>query len=91
MEKQELRSGFTTGTCAAAAAKAAAAMLLSGNPLQHMKLVTPKGTEADLPLFRVVLNDQEAACGVQKDAGDDPDVTHQAFVFATLQAYPPYR
>lgn len=84
MEKYQLRSGFTTGTCAAVAAKAAAAMLLTGNPLQHMKLVTPKGTEADLPLFRVVLNDQEAACGVQKDAGDDPDVTHQAFVFASV-------
>lgn len=84
MEKHELRSGFTTGTCAAVAAKAAAAMLLTGNSLHHMKLVTPKGTEADLPLFHVVLNQEEAACGVQKDAGDDPDVTDQAFVFASV-------
>ncbi|WP_277408005.1 cobalt-precorrin-5B (C(1))-methyltransferase [Lacrimispora xylanisolvens] len=51
MDKRELRCGFTTGTCAAVAAKAAAAMLLMGNQLQHMKLMTPKGTEADLPLF----------------------------------------
>lgn len=87
MEKQELRSGFTTGTCAAAAAKAAAAMLLTGNPLLHMKLVTPKGTEADLPLFHVVLEKDQATCAVQKDAGDDPDVTDKAMIFARVQYF----
>jgi cobalt-precorrin-5B (C1)-methyltransferase len=87
MEKHELRSGFTTGTCAAVAAKAAAAMLLTGNHLQHMKLMTPKGTEADLPLFHVVIKNQEAECAVQKDAGDDPDVTDKALVFASVQYF----
>ncbi|MFV0238642.1 MAG: cobalt-precorrin-5B (C(1))-methyltransferase CbiD [Lacrimispora sphenoides] len=85
MEKQELRSGFTTGTCAAVAAKAAAAMLLTGSELQHMTLMTPKGRSADLPLFHVVLIQQKAVCAVKKDAGDDPDVTHQAMVFASVQ------
>ena len=87
MEKYQLRSGFTTGTCAAAAAKAATAMLLAGNHLKHMKLVTPKGTEADLPLFHVVIKDQEVKCAVQKDAGDDPDVTDKALVFAEVRHF----
>ncbi len=85
MEKQELRSGFTTGTCAAVAAKAAAVMLLTGGKLQHMKLMMPKGRSADLPLFHVVLKQEKAVCAVKKDAGDDPDVTHQAMVFASVQ------
>jgi len=85
MEKRELRSGFTTGTCAAVAAKAAAVMLFTGREVQHMKLMMPKGRSADLPLFHVVLKQGEAACAVKKDAGDDPDVTHQAMVFASVQ------
>jgi len=85
MEKQELRSGFTTGTCAAVAAKAAAAMLLTGCELQHMTLMTPKGRSADLPIFHIVLRREKAVCAVKKDAGDDPDVTHQAMVFASVQ------
>lgn len=84
MEKQELRSGFTTGTCAAVASKAAAVMLLTGCELQQMKLMTPKGRSADLPLFHVVLSQEKAVCAVIKDAGDDPDVTHQAMVFASV-------
>lgn len=85
MEKKQLRSGFTTGTCAAVAAKAAAAMLLTGNELQHMELMTPKGRSADLPLFHIVLGEDKASCAVKKDAGDDPDVTDQALVFASVE------
>ena len=85
MDKRELRCGFTTGTCAAVAAKAAAAMLLMGNQLQHMKLMTPKGTEADLPLFHVVMKPDKVSCAVKKDAGDDPDVTDQALIYASVE------
>ncbi len=85
MEENKLRSGFTTGTCAAAAAKAAAVMLLTGGELEHMKLMTPKGTEAHLPLFRVVKNREMVSCAVKKDAGDDPDVTNQALIFASVE------
>ncbi|WP_124066714.1 cobalt-precorrin-5B (C(1))-methyltransferase CbiD [Clostridium sp. E02] len=87
MAKYELKSGFTTGTCAAVAAKAATAMLLTGKILEHMNLVTPKGTEADLPLFHVVRKQHQVSCGVIKDAGDDPDVTHQAYVFASVEYF----
>lgn len=85
MEKKELRSGFTTGTCAAVAAKAAAVMLLTGRELQHMKLMMPKGRSADLPVFHVAIKQDKAECAVKKDAGDDPDVTHQAMVFAAVK------
>ncbi|WP_077610518.1 cobalt-precorrin-5B (C(1))-methyltransferase CbiD [Clostridium sp. Marseille-P2415] len=87
MEKHELRSGFTTGTCAAVAAKAAAAMLLTGSELEHMELMTPKGRFADLSLFHVALNREKAVCAVKKDAGDDPDVTDQALVFASVEYF----
>ena len=87
MDKRELRCGFTTGTCAAVAAKAAAAMLLMGNQLQHMKLMTPKGTEADLPLFHVVMKPDKVSCAVKKDAGDDPDVTDQALIYASVELF----
>ncbi|MEY8353761.1 cobalt-precorrin-5B (C(1))-methyltransferase CbiD [Lachnospiraceae bacterium 54-53] len=87
MEKNQLRSGFTTGTCAAVAAKAAAAMLLTGNKLQHMMLMTPKGRSADLPLFHVVIKGDMVSCAVKKDAGDDPDVTDQALVFASVEYF----
>lgn len=89
MEKPQLRKGFTTGTCAAAAAKAAAAMLLTGNELQRITLMTPKGTEADLPLFHVSICSGKAVCAVKKDAGDDPDVTDQALIFASVKLLMP--
>lgn len=85
MEGRILRSGFTTGTCAAVAAKAAAVMVFTGEILKHMNLVTPKGTEADLPLFHVALTTESAVCAVIKDAGDDPDVTNRAMVYASVR------
>lgn len=85
MEEKQLRSGFTTGTCAAVAAKAAAAMLLTGKKLHHMAVVTPKGKTADLPLFHIVLQENMVSCAVQKDAGDDPDVTNGTMVFASVE------
>ena len=84
-ETKKLRSGFTTGTCAAAAAKAAAGMLFTGKRERIIRITTPKGTEAVLPLFQVEMAPERAACGVVKDAGDDPDVTNGAMVFASVE------
>ena len=50
---RKLRFGYTTGTCAAAAAQGAAVMLFSGQPLSHVKIMTPKGIGLDLPLYNV--------------------------------------
>ncbi len=85
MKTQKLRSGYTTGTCAAAAAKAAAVMLLGGRRVQQIHIVTPKGTSVSLPLISTVLTDKKAVCQVKKDAGDDPDVTDQIPIFASVE------
>lgn len=81
---QSLRLGFTTGTCAALAAGAAARMLLGGKTAVSASLVTPKGIPVETPLHDVSLTGGEASCAVKKDAGDDPDVTDGVLVYATV-------
>ncbi len=68
---QTLRLGYTTGSCAAAAAKAAARMLLSGEPAAEVELMTPKGIALHLEVLDACLSPVEACCGIRKDAGDD--------------------
>ena len=87
--KRKLRTGFTTGTAAAAATKGALQMILDGKkPLQvRVRLLT--GDDIDIPTRRCRSESQnEAVCTVIKDAGDDPDVTHKAEIGArvSLQA-----
>ncbi len=80
----ELRSGFTTGSCASAAAKAAAYMLLSGKEKNQISIETPKGVMFDATIERITRGEHEVSCAVIKDGGDDPDVTTGAYVFATV-------
>lgn len=82
---KKLRRGFTTGSCAAAAAKAAAIMLLGGRELHSVYLLTPAGIGLTLPLRDVVLGDDFASCAVIKDSGDDPDVTNGMAVYARVE------
>lgn len=70
-----MRYGYTTGTCAAAAAKGASAMLFSGRILDRVRVELPAGMELELELCEARLGDGWASCCVVKDAGDDPDVT----------------
>src|ERR1700733_9695698 len=86
MAKQEppLRRGWTTGTCAAAAAKAAFAALVTGEFLDPVEVTLPRG---ERPSFALAMTRQEAGAataGIVKDAGDDPDVTHGALVCARV-------
>ena len=121
-EKKELRKGFTTGTCAAAAAKAAVRSLLGGAREKTVSLMTPGGIEAVFEVWWAEEEPGEAAkqsvsgnglaggpgregpgyrrerlgcrrerpgrrreiCAVRKDAGDDPDVTDGALVYAAV-------
>jgi len=83
-EGKRLRCGYTTGTCAAAAAGAAAQMLLSGANLSVYQIQTPKGIRLRLPLLEVTRTAGSVTCAVRKDAGDDPDVTNGLLVFATV-------
>lgn len=81
---KKLRYGYTTGTCAAAAAKAAARMLLTGCRLDSISVDTPKGISVTLSLTDIELTRTKAVCAVQKDAGDDADCTDKILIYATV-------
>src|SRR3954454_22367709 len=80
-----LRYGWTTGACAAAAAKAAYAALLTGEFPDPVTITLPKGQTPEFALAVHELSATEAMAGIVKDAGDDPDVTHGALVRATVR------
>ena len=80
-----LRAGYTTGTCAAAAAKAAAVMLVTGGRIEAVSVRTPAGPELLLPVEEIRTGPGGAECAVRKDAGDDPDVTDGILVCAAVQ------
>ena len=81
---RRLRRGFTTGTCAAAAAKGAALLLLTGKAPAAVELTVPAGLRLTLPLCNPRLGPASAVCGVVKDAGDDPDATDGAVIEAEV-------
>jgi len=81
---KRLRLGYTTGSCAAAAAKAAAWMLLTGRELGRIALTTPKGIQLDLAVREARLGEDAASCAIEKDSGDDPDVTRGTLIFAEV-------
>lgn len=79
-----LRCGYTTGSCAAAAAKAAVKMLLGEPEQTHVWLMTPKGIPLCLEILEIRVREASVSCAVRKDAGDDPDVTDGALVYAEV-------
>lgn len=79
-----MRYGFTTGSCSAAAAKAAAYMLLSGNIKSRIIITTPGGIDFDAELLDIQKSESEVICGVRKDGGDDPDITSGSIVYAKV-------
>ena len=81
---QKLRYGYTTGSCAAAAAKAAASMLLSQTELTMVDLMTPKQIPLHLQVLEVSMGAEAVSCAIQKDSGDDPDVTNGILVYAEV-------
>ena len=82
---KKLRLGYTTGSCAAAAAKAAAYMLLTGRPKDTIDLLTPKGIRLHLTVEEIRITSAEASCAIRKDSGDDPDATRGTLVFACVR------
>lgn len=82
-----MRYGFTTGSCAAAAAKAAAYMLLTGKEKRSITIETPKGILFPAEITQIVREEKRVRCAVIKDGGDDPDVTTGAHVVATVSYY----
>lgn len=86
MNNSELRKGWTTGACAAAAAKAAFTALHTGVFPDPVTIRLPQGQNPSFALARAELVDGRAMAGVIKDAGDDPDVTHGALILAMVEA-----
>ncbi len=81
---KRLRYGYTTGSCATAAAKAATIMLITQKPLNSVEINTPKGWVLNLNIHDIELHEQYVSCAVIKDSGDDPDVTNGIKVFAKV-------
>ena len=82
---KKLRLGYTTGSCAAAAAKAAAWMLLSGSKKESIRLLTPKGMELTLAVEDICLSPDCVRCAIRKDSGDDPDITRDTLIYAEVR------
>ena len=80
-----LRTGYTTGACAAAAAKAAALVLPSQKRLIQVDIPLPIGKRAQFAVDRCDINPERSRCSVIKDAGDDPDVTNGAEICASVE------
>ena len=88
-----MRTGYTTGACAAASSKAAVTALLTGNPMDKITIHLPIGQDVEFILNRCEWIDrtpgsEKVLCSVIKDGGDDPDATHGAEISATISLGP---
>ncbi len=85
IRRRGLRTGYTTGACAAAATRAAVQFLLSGRQPHSVTITLPIGREAGFAVHRAWANGHKLGCSVIKDAGDDPDVTHGAEICSEIE------
>ena len=82
---KELRCGYTTGSCATGAAKAAVTMLETGKIVNYIEIDTPAGVRLKLEINNQKIHRNKASCSVVKDGGDDPDVTDGMEIFAKVE------
>lgn len=82
--QKNLRCGITSGSCAAAAARAAAELLLLGDTFEYINIDTPKGVTLKIPVTIADKDQNKVRCFVIKDSGDDPDVTNGTKIFAEV-------
>src|SRR6516225_7576201 len=89
-KRDNLRSGYTTGACAAAATRGALLALVQQRPVAEVAILLPAGQSVTFVLHSCTFTENEGRASVIKDAGDDPDVTHQAEICArvTWQSQP---
>ena len=82
---KKLRCGYTTGSCAAAASKAAAEALLTGHIVKNTDILTPNGVSLRLEIEKCLFSYSQVICSVIKDSGDDPDVTNGIEICAAVE------
>lgn len=87
-DNRKMAYGYTTGSCAAAAAKGAAQLLLTGEKPEEIRLMTPKGFLLRLVPEQCRMDGEEAVCAIRKSAGDDPDMTDSVLVYARVRKIP---
>ncbi|CAM4092552.1 cobalt-precorrin-5B (C(1))-methyltransferase CbiD [Serratia silvae] len=78
------RKGYTTGSCATAAAKVAALMVLRQQVIHQVSIVTPSGVTLNLNVEQPLIEGQQATAAIRKDGGDDVDATHGMLIFARV-------
>lgn len=81
---KNLRCGYTTGSCATAAAKAATIMLETGRIINYVNIDTPANIPLTLEVHNPMLEEDFASCSIIKDAGDDPDNTDGIQIYAKV-------
>ncbi len=84
VDGKKMRRGYTTGSCATAATKAGAIMLVMQKPLENICIITPNGTELNLKINNIDIKSDSVTCSITKDSGDDPDITNGIEIFATV-------
>lgn len=85
IDGKKYKRGYTTGSCAAGAAKAATYMILTKETLETVNIDTPKGIPLNLKVENVDINNAFAQCSIQKDGGDDIDATHKMHIYAKAE------
>ncbi len=85
VNNKKMRFGYTTGSCATGAAKAAALMLFTGQEQKYVSFMTPKGILLHLEILHITRGDGWVSCAIKKDAGDDPDATNGIEIFAKVE------
>ena len=85
IDGKKYRRGYTTGSCAAAAAKASVYMLFTKEKIENINIDTPKGISLTLKVENIELGNNYAICSIEKDGGDDIDATHSMDIFAKAE------
>ena len=83
-EKVKLKTGYTTGSCATAAAKAALLSIINQKKIQNIDIILPRRSFIQIPVQSCEFENEKAKCCVIKNGGDDPDVTHGAEIIVEL-------
>jgi len=84
IEEKKLRTGYTTGSSATAASKAALLAIIKQQKIKDIEITLPKKSTIKIPVFSCQFEDNKSKCSVIKDGGDDPDVTHGAEIIVEL-------